>query len=66
MEQITEGYEFIKNVITVEQDEVLRKTYALPGETEEPKKAPRKEGAGWIHHPCPRNVLSLPTESVRF
>jgi len=66
MEQITEGYEFIKNVITIEQDEVLRKTYALPGETEEPKKAPRKEGAGWIHHPCPRNVLSLPTESIRF
>jgi len=66
MEQITEGYEFIKNVITVEQEEVLRKIYTLPGETEEPKKAPRKEAVGWIHHPCPRNLLTLPTANLRI
>jgi TATA-box binding protein (TBP) (component of TFIID and TFIIIB) len=65
MEQITEGYEFIKNVITVEQDEVLRKTYTLPGKEEEPKKAPRSSAGGWIQHPCPRNVLVVPASSVR-
>ena len=65
MEQITEGYEFIKNVITAEKDEVIRKTYALPGEPDEPKKAARKETAGWIHHPCPRNVLVIPAANLR-
>jgi hypothetical protein len=66
MEQITEGYEFIKSVITAEQEEVLRKTYALPGEVEEPKKTSRKETTGWIHHPCPRNVLVMPTADLRL
>jgi len=65
MEQIMEGYEYIKHVIATEKEEVLRKIYTLPGMAEEPKKAPRVS-TGWIQHPCPRNVATFPLSAIRL
>jgi hypothetical protein len=63
MKQIEEAYEFIKRVFTLHKDEILRKTYNLPGEEEPVVKAPRVSN-GWIQHPCPRNVSKIPAASV--
>jgi TATA-box binding protein (TBP) (component of TFIID and TFIIIB) len=63
MEQITETYEYVKRIFVLEQDEVLRKVYTLPG-APEPVKAPRAS-TGWIQHPCPRNVARFPLDALR-
>jgi TATA-box binding protein (TBP) (component of TFIID and TFIIIB) len=63
MKQIEEAYEFIKNVFTLHKDEILRKTYNLPGEEEPVVKAPRASN-GWIQHPCPRNVFKVPASVI--
>jgi len=60
MEQIMEAYDYIKSIFTAEQDEVLRKVYALPGAPVAPVKAPRAGKEGWIQHPCPRNIATFP------
>jgi TATA-box binding protein (TBP) (component of TFIID and TFIIIB) len=65
MEQIEEAYVFIKNVFTDNADEILRKVYVLPPDTTAPtapaapttKEKPAKQVAGWIQHPCPRNIV---------
>ena len=60
MEQINEAYEFIKNVFSTNADEILRKVYVLPPDTATPtaaKEKPAKASAGWIQHPCPRNIV---------
>lgn len=69
MEQIEEGYEFIKEVFTTHASSILRKQYILPKE-EEPKDTGKKEPTkrvitGWIKHPCPRNVLRINIESIQ-
>ena len=63
MKQIEEAYEFIKYVFTEHKDEILRKTYNLPGDEEPPVKAPRVS-TGWIQHPCPRNVSKIPAALI--
>ena len=63
MKQIEEAYEFIKTVFTLHKDEILRKTYNLPGEEEPVTKAPRVS-TGWIQHPCPRNVSKIPVSAI--
>jgi len=61
MEQIEEAYEFIKNVFTDNADEILRKVYVLPPDNTVPApkgtQKPAKQAAGWIQHPCPRNIV---------
>jgi len=63
MEQINEAYEFIKRVFSDNADEILRKVYVLPPDaaapatTAPPKEKPAKAAAGWIQHPCPRNIV---------
>jgi len=69
MEQINEGYEFIKSVFTAHAERILRKQYVLPEAvtettvitvTTEPEKKPGKTKSGWIQHPCPRNIFRIP------
>jgi hypothetical protein len=61
MEQIEEAYVFIKNVFTDNADEILRKVYVLPPDNTVPvpkgTQKPAKQAAGWIQHPCPRNIV---------
>lgn len=70
MAQIEEAYEFIKTVFTENREDVLRKTYVMPTPAPAPapapvtattpvpkKKAAAPKPAGWIAHPCPRNVI---------
>jgi TATA-box binding protein (TBP) (component of TFIID and TFIIIB) len=67
MEQINEAYEFIKGVFRDNADEVLRKVYVNPTAAAAPAVAPSsetkatkaKKPAGWIAHPCPRNIVKL-------
>jgi TATA-box binding protein (TBP) (component of TFIID and TFIIIB) len=64
MEQINEAYEFIKGVFRDNADEILRKVYVLPKAAEaatapEAKPVKTKKPAGWIAHPCPRNIVKL-------
>lgn len=65
MDQINEAFEFIKAVFTRHADEILRKVYVLPESVETTESAPlpmtkkSKQSAGWIAHPCPRNVVKL-------
>jgi ribosomal protein L12E/L44/L45/RPP1/RPP2 len=74
MEQINEAYEFIKGVFRDNADEVLRKVYvnptaaaapaaaaaaATPTPASESKATKAKKPAGWIAHPCPRNIVKL-------
>lgn len=61
MDQIYEAYEFIKNVFRDNADEILRKVYLLPAQSEAPAKDKKEKKmiAGWIQHPCPRNVISF-------
>lgn len=66
MEQINEAYEFIKKVFRDNSGEILRKNYVLPKtatSTTAPAPPPKplkvKKPAGWIAHPCPRNVVRL-------
>lgn len=60
MEQINEGYAFIKEVFTTHADSILRKNYVLPTneKASKPVKTP-KVSTGWIQHPCPRNVIKF-------
>jgi TATA-box binding protein (TBP) (component of TFIID and TFIIIB) len=66
MEQINEAYEFIKKVFRDNSEEILRKIYSPPPK-ETPSSAPpipvkpvkEKKPAGWIAHPCPRNIVRL-------
>ena len=68
MEQINEAYEFIKKVFRDNSDEILRKIYSPPPkEATAPAPAPvkpvkEKKPAGWIAHPCPRNVVRLASD----
>jgi TATA-box binding protein (TBP) (component of TFIID and TFIIIB) len=65
MDQINEAYEFIKGVFRDNADEILRKVYVLPKaapseSTLAQKPVKEKKSAGWIAHPCPRNIVKLP------
>lgn len=63
MAQIEEAYEFIKRVFTDNREDVLRKTYVMPptptptAVVPAPKKKSATKPAGWIAHPCPRNII---------
>ena len=62
MEQINEGYEFIKEVFTKHAESILRKEYILPkpaDEVQAKKKPTKRVLTGWIQHPCPRNIFKL-------
>ena len=68
MEQIEEGYEFIKDVFTTHASSILRKQYILPKEesAQSGKKEPAKRMiTGWIKHPCPRNVMKFNLETIQ-
>lgn len=67
MAQIYEAYEFMKGVFTRHAEQVLRKTYVCPANTEEPTEEPnqRSKKNGWIQHPCPRNVIKIRDECVK-
>lgn len=68
MEQINEGYMFIKEVFTKHADSILRKEYILPKQTEDAnaKKKPTKRVlSGWIQHPCPRNIFKINKELLQ-
>lgn len=58
MEQIYEGYEFIKEVFTTHADSILRKNYILPEQEQKATKTPRVS-TEWIQHPCPRNIIKF-------
>lgn len=64
MEQINEAYEFIKKVFSDHADEILRKQYVLPAAPEVATKSTKtsRGSAGWIQHPCPRNVIKISTD----
>lgn len=64
MEQIQEGYEFIKGVFTTHADSILRKNYVLPQTEQAPTSTKKqvkakRENTDWIQHPCPRNILKF-------
>jgi TATA-box binding protein (TBP) (component of TFIID and TFIIIB) len=67
MAQIEEGYVFIKDVFTKHASAILRKQYVLPEQDAAPeKKTPSKRQiAGWIKHPCPRNVLKINIDAIQ-
>lgn len=64
MEQIYEAYEFIKKVFSDHADEILRKQYVLPAAPETATKTTKasRGSAGWIQHPCPRNVIKISSD----
>ena len=71
MDQIYEGYAFIKEVFTKHADSILRKQYVLPQKIEETttktKKATgsKRNAIGWIQHPCPRNIYKINTDCIQ-
>ena len=69
MDQINEGYVFIKEVFTKHADAILRKQYVLPKKVEESNKSKKtstkRNSIGWIQHPCPRNIYKINTEIIQ-
>jgi len=67
MDQINEGYVFIKEVFTKHADSILRKQYVLPKELNEStktKKSTKRAVSGWIPHPCPRNIFKINLDAL--
>jgi len=69
MEQIEEGYVFIKEVFTTHAESILRKQYVLPadakGADDRTKGIAKRVVTGWIKHPCPRNILKFNLGSIQ-
>jgi hypothetical protein len=66
IEQIQEGYAFIKDVFTTHASTILRKQYVLPKQEGAVEKQPcKRQVAGWIKHPCPRNILKINLDAIQ-
>ena len=65
MEQIEEGYVFIKDVFTKHANSILRKQYVLPETEGQEEKPVKRHVQGWIKHPCPRNILKFQLSDIQ-